>query len=51
MTVNFADLSASLEIMWKGMAGLFLVCGVVMLFTMLASRFLTKKREPDSKNP
>jgi len=38
MTVNFADLFASLEIMWKGMAGLFLVCGFVMLLTMLISR-------------
>ena len=43
MTVNFADLFASLEIMWKGMAGLFAVCGFVMLLTIIASRVLKVK--------
>ena len=38
MTINYADVFTSLEIMWKGMAGLFLVCGFVMLLTMLVSK-------------
>ena len=43
MTVNYVDLFASLEIMWKGMAGLFVVCGFIMVITMLISKFTTKK--------
>ena len=43
MTINFTDLFASLEIMWKGMAGLFAVCGFVMLLTILASKILKVK--------
>ena len=43
MTVNYTDLFASLEIMWKGMAGLFIVCGFVMLLTMLISKITSAK--------
>jgi Na+-transporting methylmalonyl-CoA/oxaloacetate decarboxylase gamma subunit len=43
MTINFTDLYASLNVMWKGMAGLFVVCIFIMLLTMLISRFLMSK--------
>ena len=39
--INYTDLFASLEIMWKGMAGLFLVCGFVMLLIMLISKIVS----------
>jgi len=38
MTINYNDLWASLEIMGKGMAGLFLVCGFVMLIIILIGK-------------
>ena len=41
---NYDDLFASLEIMWKGMLGLFIVCGCIMLLIMVLSRVI-KKRE------
>jgi len=41
MNINVNDVVASLEIMWKGMAGLFIVCGFIMLFTILISKILT----------
>jgi Na+-transporting methylmalonyl-CoA/oxaloacetate decarboxylase gamma subunit len=48
MTINFADLYASLNVMWKGMAGLFAVCIFIMLLIMLISRFMMKKKKgPD----
>jgi hypothetical protein len=40
MMINYGDLYASLEIMWKGMAGLFVVCGFVMLLIMLISKII-----------
>lgn len=40
--INYTDLYASLDIMWKGMAGLFLVCGFVMLLIMLISKAVAK---------
>ena len=43
MTINIADLIASLDMMWKGMAGLFTVCIFIMLLTMLLSKLLTPK--------
>ena len=43
MTVNYIDLFVSLEIMWKGMLGLFAVCGFVMLLTMVISKFTIGK--------
>ena len=39
--INYTDLFASLEIMGKGMAGLFLVCGFVMLLIMLISKIVS----------
>jgi len=44
MTINITDLLASLDMMWKGMAGLFTVCIFVMLLTMLLSKILTPKK-------
>ena len=45
MDINFSDLFASLEIMWKGMLGLFIVCGFTMLLTMFISKFITGKKK------
>ena len=45
MTINTVDVTASLEIMWKGMAGLFAVCGFVMLLTMLISGLMSKRKK------
>ena len=49
MSINFNDLWASLEIMGKGMAGLFMVCGFVMLIIMLISKIMVVrgKKERD----
>jgi hypothetical protein len=47
MDINFNDLFASLEIMWKGMLGLFMVCGFTMLLTMFISKFITGKKKSD----
>jgi hypothetical protein len=44
MMINYNDLAASLAIMGKGMLGLFMVCGFIMLLIMLISRILTKTR-------
>ena len=43
MTINVIDLYASLNVMWKGMAGLFVVCIFIMLLVMLISRFMMTK--------
>ena len=43
MTINTVDLFASLEMMWKGMLGLFAVCGFIMLLTMLVSKLTMGK--------
>ena len=48
MTVNLADLWSSLEIMWKGMAGLFVVCIFIMALVMLLSRFMKAKGKKDA---
>jgi len=40
------DLFASLDIMWKGMVGLFAVCIFIMLLTML----ITKIFKPGEKD-
>jgi len=46
MEINTTDLIASLHIMWKGMLGLFVCCGVIALFTMgLMKIFVPKKKE------
>jgi hypothetical protein len=42
MMIDFTDLSASLDIMWKGMTGLFAVCAFIMLLVMLISKFTGK---------
>ena len=48
MTINFADLFASLEIMGKGMAGLFAVCGFIMILIMLISKLTAGKGKKDT---
>jgi hypothetical protein len=43
MNINFDDLFASLNVMWKGMVGLFIICIFIMLLTMLISKIVTPK--------
>ncbi|MCL2243895.1 MAG: hypothetical protein FWC03_05420 [Treponema sp.] len=45
MNINYADLFGSLEIMWKGMAGIFIVCGFIMIFTMLLLKVLMPRKK------
>jgi len=47
MSYNIADLFATLDIMWKGMVGLFIVCIFIMLITMLISKFMVPKDKKD----
>jgi hypothetical protein len=46
--INIDHLFKSLNIMWKGMVGLFVVCGFIMLLIMLVSGIIKKMtRTPD----
>jgi len=47
--INYNDLIASLEIMWKGMAGIFLVCGFIMLFTMFLLKIVKPKYDKEKE--
>jgi len=47
MNINYADLIGSLEIMWKGMAGIFIVCGFIMALTMLLLKILMPKEKKE----
>jgi hypothetical protein len=49
MMVNFDGFYASLDIMWKGMAGLFIVSISIMLIVM-ALKFVMRKKNPVSEN-
>jgi hypothetical protein len=51
MNINFTNLFASLEIMWKGMAGLFVVCGFIAALTMLVSKIIAVKKKGTSTTP
>jgi len=42
--MNVPDLITSLDVMWKGMVGLFGVCIFIMLLVMLIHRMTSKKR-------
>ena len=46
MTINYEGLFASLEIMWKGMAGLFLVSIFIMLLVVSIKHFMPKDKPP-----
>ena len=37
------NVAASLDIMWKGMAGLFIVCGGIAVIMMLVSKLVKAK--------
>ena len=41
--INFIEVLLSLDIMWKGMAGLFLVCIFIMLLVMGIKYFIQRK--------
>jgi len=47
MNYNVNDLFASLDIMWKGMAGIFIVCGFIMLLSMLLLKVLMPKEKKE----
>jgi hypothetical protein len=47
MEINMTDLMASLEIMWKGMLGLFLCCGFIALFTLLLNKIFAPKKKAE----
>ncbi|MDR0476176.1 MAG: hypothetical protein LBH43_21225 [Treponema sp.] len=49
MSVNAANLAASLEIMWKGMVGLFIVCGFIAILIVLISKFTADKGQEKRK--
>ena len=42
--MNVPDLIASLDVMWKGMAGLFGICIFIMLLVMLIYRMTAKNK-------
>ena len=45
METNLVNLYASLDIMWKGMLGLFLVCGFISLLIKLISKITAINKE------
>lgn len=47
--INFEGFYASLDIMWKGMAALFIFAIFVMLIVM-ALNFFMRKKEPSTEN-
>jgi len=47
MNINYADLMGSLEIMWKGMAGIFIVCGFIMVLTMIFLKIFAPKEKKE----
>ena len=49
MNINFNGFYASLDIMWKGMAGLFIVSISIMLIVM-ALKFVMRKKKPAGEN-
>jgi hypothetical protein len=42
-TIVWNDVFNSLDMMWKGMLGLFLVCGAVALLTIIIARCVKSK--------
>ncbi|MDR2575779.1 MAG: hypothetical protein LBC52_04975 [Treponema sp.] len=49
MNINFDGFFASLDIMWKGMAGLFIVSISIMIIVM-ALKFVMRKKNPAGEN-
>lgn len=51
--MDTTNILIALSIMWKGMAGIFIVIILVMLLVMLISKITAKKPETktDSQNP
>jgi hypothetical protein len=47
--MNIPDVLASLNIMWKGMLGLFVVCGFVAVLIMLISKINSVKQSVEKK--
>jgi len=43
--INLDNLFAAVNIMWKGMAGLFTVCIFIMLLTMLITKIIKPKEK------
>jgi hypothetical protein len=42
---------ASLDIMWKGMLGLFVVCGGIALIMMITAKFVKGGGAKNTENP
>jgi hypothetical protein len=40
----FKNVIASLTMMWKGMAGLFIVCGGIAILMMIITKFVNVKK-------
>ncbi|MDR2575601.1 MAG: hypothetical protein LBC52_04070 [Treponema sp.] len=51
MNINFDGFYASLDIMWKGMAGLFIVSVSIMLIVTALKSVMRKKNPVDKENP
>ena len=51
MNINFDDLFASLDIMWKGMAGLFAITIFIILIVIVLSKILVTKEKKDWTDP
>jgi len=49
MMINFEGFYTSLDIMWKGMAGLFIVAISIMLIVM-ALKFFMRRKNPATEN-
>ena len=47
MSIDMNDLIASLNIMWKGMLGLFAICMFIALVTMLINKIFAPKNKKD----
>jgi len=48
--VNFEGFYASLDIMWKGMAGLFIVA-ISIMFIVMALKFFMRRKNSPTENP
>jgi hypothetical protein len=49
--INYTDLFVSLDIMWKGMVGLFAITIFIILVVMLLSKILIPKNKKDLTDP
>lgn len=48
--INYEGLFASLDVMWKGMISLFVVCIFIML-TVIIIKFFMNRKKPSGEKP